>query len=145
MIEYADIRHDELELSSHCNARCPLCPRNLFGYTYNTGYIAKHLTLEEVKTILPKDFLMQIEKITFEGNYGDPMMNPELLEIVEYLDKPVKIFSNASLQTESFWQKLAQLNVEVYFALDGLVDTHSIYRQNTNFTKIIISISSFKK
>lgn len=143
MIEYADIRHVELELSSHCNARCPLCPRNLFGYTYNTGYIAKHLTLKEVKTILPKDFLMQIEKITFEGNYGDPLMNPELLEIVEYLDKPVKIFSNASLQTESFWQKLAQLDVEVYFALDGLVDTHSIYRQNTNFTKIINNAKTF--
>ena len=51
MIKYADIRHVELELSSHCNARCPLCPRNLFGYTYNTGYIVKHLTLNEVKTI----------------------------------------------------------------------------------------------
>ena len=140
MIEYSDIRHVELELSSHCNARCPLCPRNLFGYTYNTGYTARNITLREVKSILPKNFLTQLDGITFEGNFGDPMMNPELLEIIKYLNRPIKIFTNASLQTKLFWQTLAKLNVEVYFALDGLSDTHSIYRQNTNFEKIITNL-----
>jgi len=143
VIEYSDIRHVELELSSHCNARCPLCPRNLFGYTYNTGYTARNITLREVKSILPKNFLTQLDGITFEGNFGDPMMNPELLEIIKYLNRPIKIFTNASLQTKLFWQTLAKLNVEVYFALDGLSDTHSIYRQNTNFEKIITNAKIF--
>src|SRR5210317_850320 len=116
MISYNDIKHVELELSSYCNANCPLCPRNLFGYTYNTGYTAKHLTLAEVKQILEPEFILQLDKVTFEGNYGDPLMNPELLDIVNYINKPIELFTNASMQTKTFWQKLAKTKTTVYFA-----------------------------
>lgn len=143
MIELQDIKHVEVELSSYCNARCPLCPRNLFGYPYNTGYTEKHLTLENIKQIFTKRFIEQLDEITFEGNYGDPLMNPELLDIVDYLNIPIRIHTNASLQTKKFWQSLAQRPVKVYFALDGLADTHTIYRQNTDFDKIIANATTF--
>ncbi len=143
MISYNDIKHVELELSSYCNANCPLCPRNLFGYTYNTGYTARHLTLAEVKQILDPKFISQLDHVTFEGNYGDPLMNPELLDIVHYINKPIKLYTNASLQTKTFWEKLAATKTTVYFALDGLEDTHSIYRQKTNYNKIIANATSF--
>jgi MoaA/NifB/PqqE/SkfB family radical SAM enzyme len=143
MISYNDIKHVELELSSYCNANCPLCPRNLFGYTYNTGYTAKHLTLAEVKQILEPEFILQLDKVTFEGNYGDPLMNPELLDIVNYINKPIELFTNASMQTKTFWQKLAKTKTTVYFALDGLSDTHSIYRQKTDYNKIIANATAF--
>ena len=143
MIKYKDIRHVELELSSYCNANCPLCPRNLFGYTYNTGYTAKNLTLAEVKQILNPKFISQLDKVTFEGNYGDPLMNPELLDIVDYINKPINLFTNASMQTKTFWEKLAKTKTTVYFALDGLSDTHSIYRQKTDYNKIIANATAF--
>ena len=143
MIEYNDIKHVELELSSYCNANCPLCPRSLFGYPYKTGYTAKHLTLEEVKKILEVDFINQLTLVTFEGNYGDPLINPELLDIIDYINKPIKIHTNASMQSKKFWKSLASKNVTVLFALDGLTDTHSIYRQNTNFEKIILNAKTF--
>ena len=143
MIKYKDIRHVELELSSYCNANCPLCPRNLFGYPYNTGYTAKHLTLAEVKQILDPKFISQLDSVTFEGNYGDPLMNPELLDIVDYINKPIEIFTNASMQTKTFWEKLAKAKTTVYFALDGLSDTHSIYRQKTDYNKIIANATAF--
>jgi len=143
VIEYNNIKHVELELSSYCNANCPLCPRNLFGYTYNTGYTAKHLTLAEVKQILKPKFISQLDKVTFEGNYGDPLMNPELLDIVDYINKPIEIFTNASMQTKTFWEKLAKAKTTVYFALDGLSDTHSIYRQKTDYNKIIANATAF--
>ena len=143
MIKYKDIRHVELELSSYCNANCPLCPRNLFGYPYNTGYTAKHLTLAEVKQILEPEFISQLDSVAFEGNYGDPLMNPELLDIVDYVNKPIKIYTNASMQTKTFWEKLAKTKTTVYFALDGLSDTHSIYRQKTDYNKIIANATAF--
>lgn len=143
MIEYKDIKQIELELSSYCNANCPLCPRNLFGYPYNTGYTARHLTLAEIKQILDLKFIAQLDNVIFEGNYGDPLMNPELLDIVNYINKPVDLFTNASMQTKTFWQKLAKTQTTVYFALDGLRDTHSIYRQNTDFDKIIANATAF--
>ena len=54
MINYSDIKNCEIELSSFCNAECPLCPRNLFGYPYNSGYTVRHLTLDNIKTIFDK-------------------------------------------------------------------------------------------
>ena len=143
MIRYQDIKHVELELSSYCNANCPLCPRNLFGYTYNTGYTAKHLTLAEVKQALDPEFISQLDRVTFEGNYGDPLMNPEILDIVDYINKPIELFTNASMQSKTFWQKLAKTTTTVYFALDGLSDTHSIYRQKTDYNKIIANATAF--
>lgn len=144
MLQLKDIKHVELELSSYCNAACPLCPRNLFGYEeIDLGYIKKHLTLAEVKKIFSKDFLKQIKYFTFEGNLGDPLMNLELLSIIEYLNKPIDIYTNASLQTEKFWKSLATFPVTVYFAIDGLEDTHSIYRRNTDYNKILKNAKTF--
>lgn len=144
MISINQIKHVELELSSHCNASCPLCPRNLFGYEkIDLGYTKKHLTLKEIKQILSKNFLKQIKKITFEGNFGDPLMNPELLEIVRYLNTTIDINTNASLQTKDFWKELAKYPVTVYFAIDGLEDTHSVYRRNTDYNKILRNAKTF--
>lgn len=144
MISIDKIQHIELEISSHCNASCPLCPRNLFGYEkIDLGYIKKHLTLAEIKKIFDANFLKQIKYFTFEGNFGDPLMNPEIIEIIKYLNKPIKIFTNASLQTEKFWKELARYPVTVYFAIDGLEDTHGVYRRNTNYNKIIKNAKTF--
>lgn len=144
MITIDQIRHVELELSSYCNAACPLCPRNLFGYEkIDLGFVKKNLTLDEIKKIFKKDFIKQIEYFTFEGNFGDPLMNPEIIEIIEYLDKPIKIYTNASLQTEKFWKNLAKYPVTVYFAIDGLSDTHHLYRRKTDFFKILNNAKIF--
>ena len=49
MIKLEEIKHLHMEFSSLCNARCPLCPRNLFGYPYNSGYEETSLSLELIK------------------------------------------------------------------------------------------------
>lgn len=143
MIDYKDIRHIEIEVSSHCNAACPLCPRNLFGYPYDLSYKEKNLTLEEIKKIFPQDFIKQLSRITFEGNFGDPLMNPELLKIIDYFNKPILIFTNGSLQTKEFWQSLAKKSVKVMFGIDGLNGVHEIYRRGTDFNKVIKNAKTF--
>ena len=37
MIFFNDIRDGHLEISTICNAACPFCPRNFWGYPYNGG------------------------------------------------------------------------------------------------------------
>ena len=63
MLTYKDIRHVHLELSTFCNARCPLCSRNYRGYPYNDGYPEVNMTLDQAKTIFSKAFLSQIKTI----------------------------------------------------------------------------------
>lgn len=144
MIKIDQIRQVEFELSSYCNASCPLCPRNLFGNdSVDLGYTKRHLTLENVKKIITPDLNKQITNGIICGNFGDPIMNPELLEIVRYLDFPVSIATNASMQTEKFWKELAKENVVVLFKIDGLEDTHHLYRRKTNYNKIIKNAETF--
>lgn len=142
MINYHDIKHCEIELSSYCNAECPLCPRNLFGYPYNHDYTVRHLTLDNIKTIFDREFCNRVE-FTFEGNFGDPVMNPELLDIVEYLNSPVKICTNGSMQTKKFWQLIAKHDVQILFGIDGLSGTHEIYRRGTQWQTVIDNATTF--
>lgn len=148
MIDYYSIKHVEIEASSYCNAACPLCPRNVFGYPYENGYTPTHLTLTQVKKIFNEPFVKQIKELNFEGNLGDPLMNPELLEIIKFFKElnpslNITISTNGSLQSEIFWKNLANLNVKVSFGIDGLKDTHNLYRRNTDWTKIIRNAKTF--
>lgn len=148
MIDYYKIKSVEIEASSYCNAACPLCPRNVFGYPYQNGYTPTHLTLENTTHIFDFDFIKQLEKITFEGNLGDPLMNPQLLEIISFFKEvndnlEIDVYTNASLGTTKFWESLAKQGVQLFFAIDGMEDTHSIYRRGTDFKKIISNANIF--
>lgn len=143
-----DISHLHVELSSKCNAACPQCPRNFYGYTYNAGYKEHNMTLSEAQKIFPIKFLQQLKKIDINGNFGDVVMNPHTVEIVAYFKQwapraNINISTNGGGQGRAFWQELAKLDIEVFFCLDGLEDTNHLYRQNTVFSTIIKNAQAF--
>ena len=148
MIPYHDIKHIHLEISSLCNARCPLCPRNFHGYPYNDGYIERNLTLQEVKHIFQPTFIKQLTGIMINGNFGDCVMNTETPDIIEYFKThspniKIDVSTNGGARPKQFWQRLAELDVHVLFALDGLADTHSIYRQDTVYETVLKNAKTF--
>lgn len=148
MIEYSNIRDVHLEISTFCNAECPLCPRNFRGYPYNDGYPELNFTLEYAHKIFNPEFLKQLKKIRINGNYGDIVMNSEAVEIVRYFKKhnetlAIDISTNGSARNADFWRSLAELDAEVLFCLDGLEDTHHLYRQNTSWATIIKNAKTF--
>ena len=143
------IRHLHLELSSFCNARCPQCPRNYAGYPYNAGYEEKNLPLELIKRVFTPKIINQFYKgVLFCGNLGDPSANLETADIVRYFYESapnVRMFmdTNGSARGLDFWRDLGKTSVEVYFALDGLEDTHHLYRQDTNWRRILENATAF--
>jgi len=148
MISYQDIRDVHLEIATLCNASCPWCPRNFWGYPYNGGYPELYLTLANAKKIFQPEFLKQLTRIRINGNYGDIVMNPEAIHIVEYFrehnkDMCININSNGGARDVRWWRQFARLNCEVHFALDGLEDTHSLYRQNTLWKTVIKNAQAF--
>lgn len=142
------VRDVHLEISSLCNASCPWCPRTFWGYPFNNGYPELNLTLDNVKTIFSTDFLKQLTSININGNFGDIVMNPDGADIVEYFrhyntDLIINISTNGGARNADFWTKLAKANAHVLFALDGLENTHHLYRQNTLFGTVIKNAKTF--
>lgn len=147
MIQYNEIKEVHLELSSNCNAACPVCPRNMGGYAYNAGYPVTSLSLADIKKIFTPDFLSQLLTIIVNGNYGDFVTVQDALETIEYLhthsEANIIISTNGSARTAKFWRQLATYNPIVIFGIDGLADTHALHRRSTNFDLVLKNASSF--
>ena len=148
MIPFNDIRDVHLEISSLCNASCLWCPRTFWGYPYNGGYPEVNFTLDHAKKIFTIDFLKQLTSIYINGNFGDIVMNPEGPDIVDYFlnqnsNLSIKISTNGGARDQVFWTRLAQSGTTVLFCLDGLEDTHHLYRQNTVWSTVIRNARTF--
>ena len=148
MIKYEKIKAVHLELSTNCNASCPLCPRNFAGMEYNSGYPITELSIADIKQIFSIDFVKQLTSILINGNLGDFMLARDALEIVEYFKTTnprlqITISTNGSARNSDFWSKLGSFYPTIDFCLDGLEDTHSIYRKDTQFNTILKNAQTF--
>ena len=130
-----------VEASTFCNARCPLCPRSLYGYKVEGVYPEVHLQLDKFKECLAQ--FPERELVYFNGNLGDPMMNPNILELASATGCHTSITTNGSIGSKNTWQQLAKHNVQVVFSIDGLEDTNHLYRQDVEWNKVIDRVKWF--
>lgn len=121
----------ELEISSDCNAACPGCAR-----TQNLDILKpQNITLQQIQNWFPTP---QNIMFKFCGVLGDPIVNPECMEITKFLvDNGAKIqySTNGGRNSTDWWNTLGSLGIDVHFCVDG-THTNHIYRVNTNY-KII--------
>lgn len=151
MFKFKDIRTVHLELTSNCQASCPMCARNIHGGKLNPNLTVTEIDLKTFKKIFNKSFLLQLEHIYMCGNFGDPMLSNDLISICEYIKKTnpkiiLGIHTNGSARTIEWWKELYHSlpeNHMLHFALDGLEDTHHLYRVGTSFKKIIENARAF--
>lgn len=151
MYKFEDIKMLHIELSTLCQASCPMCARNFHGGLPNPNLVEDNLSLEKFKKIVDVELLLQINTISFCGNYGDPILNPELIPIIEYIvsanpNVDMHLHTNASARTAAWWEHLARALPKkhiVLFGIDGLEDTHHLYRIGTSFNKIIENAKVF--
>lgn len=148
MYKYSDIKTVHLEITTKCNAACPMCLRTVAGGKTNPLLPLTELSLDNIKKIFPPTFIEQLDKMYMCGNYGDPVVATDTLDVFKYfraLNPKIKLsmFSNASARTTAWWQELATVVDEVHFGIDGLKDTNAIYRRNTNFDIIMRNAKSY--
>ena len=132
------------EISSHCNSKCPQCPRyDMFGRVHKDLSIT-HLDIDIIKR-LPLEKMKNLKSVSFCGNFGDPLMHPALNEIITFFqNQQISISTNASLRSKEWWAQLGKnKNIEVTFCIDGIGPAHELYRRNTSYKKIIENAKAY--
>ena len=134
----------DIETINNCNALCPLCLRGE-GMTTND-----RLDWSQVVKQVPDTVWKQVKKINFNGTTGDNLMHPDIADILSWAinntNARVSLHTNGSLRNTAWWKDLGKVfgtDHCVVFGIDGMEDTHSVYRVNTNWQKIIDNAQAF--
>jgi len=150
MITFSELNRIHIELSSACNAACPVCPRNFRGgYTLPDLKIST-MSLEKFKKIITPEVCQQINQVVMCGVYGDPIYCKDLPSILQYLHEQdpgivITLNTNGGMRSTDWWSKLATANPNllINFSIDGLEDTNHIYRRNVKWKKLIENVTAY--
>ena len=152
MPNYNHLEHIQIEITTHCNARCPGCGRNHEG-----GETVEYLNIHHMNTtvwqklIADSMFQSNVKQLQFNGMFGDPMMHPKIADMLSQLPRTISLEfnTNGSMRTVEFWKEFGQLLSEfehtVNFGIDGLEDTHAIHRRGTKWHKVIENCQTFNQ
>jgi len=148
MIDLTTVKWLHIELTSRCNASCIACPRNNDGYGVIPGLQIADLPIPRLTEVLNQ--LPNLTNVFFCGNFGDCIASKNIDDAIDLVlgkNLMIQIHTNGSLKTTNWWRqlgvKLKDHQHKIIFGIDGLADTHAIYRQNTNFHKIIDNAQAF--
>jgi MoaA/NifB/PqqE/SkfB family radical SAM enzyme len=151
MFKFEQIRQIHLEITNNCQASCPMCNRNIDGGLPNPLINHHEWSLEDFQTIMTPEILNQIYGYYYCGTFGDPILNNDLIDMCSYATRlaphlNVAIHTNGGARNSGWWKDLAASlpkNHRIVFALDGLEDTHHLYRVGTLFETVIKNAQAF--
>lgn len=135
------------ELTFRCNAKCPACHRwkplrvNLNDAKYT-------ISLERFQQLFNPELLDNLQWLVLNGNFGDSTMNKQFREIISYVKSHgtrLLIHTNGGIHDHDYWTDVGNILTKddiINFDLDGLQDTHHIYRINTEFDKVLSNAKS---
>ena len=152
LYHYNELRIIHLELTHRCNAACPMCARNVNGGAVNPDMPLSELSLADVKAILLPELIGRLKRIYACGNYGDPMVARDCIEVFRYLREHgpqlnLCLHSNGSARRPEWWRELAGIMKQgphyLRFGIDGLEDTNHLYRRGTDWKTVMRSAEAF--
>jgi MoaA/NifB/PqqE/SkfB family radical SAM enzyme len=138
----------ELELTTLCNAQCPLCYRN---YKAFKDHYPANLSRDFDEVIAQIDQYPNLKWIRLVGSISEPTLYKEFLLLVEYIKSEgihIEICTNGDTHNPEWWELLSTLMTaqdKVYFSICGLTqETHEAYRAGTRLNKIYRNAEAFR-
>ena len=159
-LELDSLRTLMLDYTTKCNALCLRCIRNVDG-----KYLNKNMPIADMPWDIFEKFFKEtinyIDRIDYCGNFGDPILHPDLIKGINWLRNIddssarkqlnrdplfIEISTNGGVNHPTWWTELAtSLNGigTVTFGIDGLEDTNEIYRRQVNWKKLMLNVEAF--
>ena len=141
------IRQLTTELTFRCNARCPACHRQK-PLSINLNDKKYTISLENFKILFNPELLQDLNWLVINGNFGDSIMNKDFREIISYVKSHgtrLNIHTNGGIHGHDYWTDVGNILTKddiLNFDLDGLADTHHLYRINTKFENVFENAKS---
>ena len=133
----------DFALTTYCQAKCRTCART----NENTGekedwLELKHMNLDVFRRTLESPTETRISAIQFCGEFGDPMMHPQVDKFIETaleFTNRVLINTNGGLRNADWYTEIGNKygnRLLIVFSIDGVDhETNWKYREGVNFTK----------
>ena len=119
----------DVEITNYCQARCAVCPRTDISDPQNpTPHAWLKLAHTPVESILSRiqscvDYYGGDQLVfKFCGEWGDPLMHPDLLEMVQTATGAgcsAVVNTNAGMRNTQWWDQLRATYCDVVFGIDG--------------------------
>lgn len=153
MYSFATVNVIQFDVTMYCNSYCGTCARNNNGGEFKPELKLEHMSMDTWRSVLSPNNVVNLNGLSFNGNYGDAIMHPDLIEMFEYAAdlKPemgIEIHTNGGARTPEFFKQLATVlkrfrKHRVVFGIDGIKGTSDIYRRGVNFDKVMENASAF--
>lgn len=149
MIDYSTVHEIEIEFSTICNAKCPLCYRNYKSFSISR--YAKPYQRDFNDAIQQLDKFMNLDFVMLVGSMSEPTLYYKFIDIVKYLKNRhirLEICTNGDTHDETWWKTLGKcldIDDKVYFTICGSTqELHSMYRKNTCLRNILSNAEALR-
>lgn len=129
-----------VEPTNICTLKCSGCARTRFIDQWPQHWKNHNLDIDDFLNFLDIDITDL--KITFCGNYGDPIYHPRFIEMVSRIKNRgahVSIITNGSYKTRDWWNDLCRVLTKtdsIQFSIDGVPENFTNYRINADWKSI---------
>lgn len=142
------VRRIEIELTSVCNLKCPLCIRQIVDIGNEKP---QWRSLDEIKKHL--DEFTSLQYITLAGAIAEPTAYPDLFGLLKYLrqrDIEVSLYINGDTRDDSYYTKLGVIfrgcKGYVYFTICGSTqELHEKYRVGSQLDRVLRRLDVVKR
>lgn len=151
MFDFDTITEYQLGITTYCNAACPQCTRNIQGGAVNPYMPLVHLDRDAIDAAFSVSHCAKLRQIFFCGSYGDPIMHPEFLDILQDFRRKnptlwLYIHTNGGVHDKDYWSEIATIMNgygQIDFGFDGLEDTLHLYRRNVKYSVAMRNARAF--
>lgn len=143
----------DFALTTYCQAKCRSCARTNQETGEKEDWVKlKHMDLDVFeKRLKATQGNIDFDDIEFCGEFGDPMMHPQIDAFIETALKyapEVTISTNGGLRQPEWYKSIAQKyknRLTINFAIDGTDhDTNWKYREGVDFQRAMENMISFR-
>lgn len=135
----AALNRIEFSITTYCQASCPSCLRTLLDK--ENKLTVKHTPIERIESAIKN--LQNLETVELCGELGDPMMHPDIEQIIDMLTERgvnVIVHTNGGLRTPDFYKHLGSkkrnAGVLIKFGIDGMdAETNEKYRTGVDWQR----------